>query len=141
MFIDFGNRASAQSASLTTSYPLYVLGDSIVFSFVSPNFSATDKIAIYTDGVIPGAGNQPFDWKYIEGTAGTITFKTDLNTGSYEAFLLCCDGYHTISTCLFEVVSPTVAFLTAKSLNFDPGVTLEFAYNDPAFAAGDWVAI
>jgi len=132
---------SIEIPSLTTSYPTYVKGDSIVFSFVSPKFSATDKIAIYPDGTKPGASNPPIDSKYIPSSTGSISFKTALNVGSYVAYLFCCDGLDSLSACLFEVVDPAVAFVNAKSLTFTPGVTLEFAYNDPAFISGDWIAI
>lgn len=141
MLLGISNRANAQKASLTTSYPSYVQGDSIVFSYVSPNFSAKDKIAIYTEGTIPSAANQPIDWKYIPQSIGTITFKTNLTPRGYSAYILCCDGNDTIASRTFEIIDPSVAFVTAKTLNFAAGATLEFSYNDPSFATGDQISI
>ncbi|HLN71960.1 MAG TPA: T9SS type A sorting domain-containing protein [Prolixibacteraceae bacterium] len=127
--------------SFETSFPVYVAGDSIVFNYTSPKFSATDKIAIYESGVKPGQGVQPLDWKYIPGASGTISFKTTLTVGRYDAYLLCCDGNDTIAGTSFEVMAKDAAFLVYKKLEIDAGSPVEFTFNDPSFAAGDWIAI
>jgi hypothetical protein len=132
---------SVVSPSFETSFPVYVAGDSIVFNYSSPKFSATDKIAIYESGVKPGAGVQPLDWKYIPNASGTISFKTTLSTGMYDAYLLCCDGNDTIAGTSFEVLAEDAAFLVSKKVEFDAGSPIEFTFNDPSFATGDWVAI
>lgn len=127
--------------SLETSFPAYVEGDSIVLSYVSPKFSATDKLAIYPSDVVPGADNQPLDWKYITAVSGTMTFKTALTDDRYTAYLLCCDGYDTLATASFEVMDEAQAFLTPKKMEFESGAAIDIYYNDPSFAAGDWVHI
>ena len=131
----------AQTASITIAYPSIVQGDSIVFEFANPNFSATDKIAIYPEGTLPSAENPAIDSKYIPASTGSVTFKTTLEIGSYVAYLLCCDGYDNLASVSFEIVDPTTAFVNPKKIDFDAGETLEFYYNDPAFAAGDYIAI
>lgn len=141
MLIGIGNRVYAQSPSLTTSYPTIVQGDSIVFSYSSPNFSSTDKIAIYPLGTIPGSDNTAIDWKYIPNSIGSITFKTNLDASDYDAYLLCCDGYESLATTTFEIINPLVAFVSTKKIDYDAGETLEFYYNDPEFVAGDQIAI
>lgn len=132
---------SIVAPSFETTFPVYVQGDSIVFNYTSPKFSSTDKIAIYDSGVLPGAGTQPLDWKYIPSASGTMTFKTSLSTGMYDAYLLCCDGNDTIAGTSFEVMAQDAAFLVSKKLEYDAGSSVEFTFNDPSFAAGDWVAI
>lgn len=132
---------SIEIPSLTTPFATYVKGDSMVFSYVSPRFSETDWIGIYPSGTKPGSGNPSIDWKYIPNSSGKITFKTALNPETYDAYLLCCDGYDSISACTFEVIDANIAFITPKTQNFEAGATLEFAYNDPAFVPGDWIGI
>lgn len=132
---------SVVSPSFETTFPVYVQGDSIVFNYTSPKFSSKDKIAIYESGQKPGAGVQPIDWKYTPGASGTIAFKTPLPSGMYDAYLLCCDGNDTIAGTSFEVMAQDAAFLVSKKLKYDAGSSIEFTFNDPSFAAGDWVAI
>jgi hypothetical protein len=127
--------------SLTTSVSSYVQGDSIVFSFVSPKFSDKDWIGIYPEGIKPGEANPSIDWKYITKSSGTIKFKNELSPAYYDAYLLCCDGYDSISACNFQVIDSNIAFVKSKTDAYEAGATLEFTYNDPAFAAGDWIAI
>lgn len=126
---------------LTSSQATYLQGDSLVFSYVSPRFSATDWIGLYPTGIKPGAANPSIDWNYIPDSAGTMTFKTALTPGMYDAYLLCCDGYDSIAACTFEVKSTNIAFVTPKSQKFAAGSPLEFIYNDPAFATDDWMGI
>ncbi|HEY3371870.1 MAG TPA: T9SS type A sorting domain-containing protein [Prolixibacteraceae bacterium] len=132
---------SIVAPSLTTSYPIFVQGDSIVFSYISPKFTATDKIAIYREGTKPSKDNPAIDSKYITNSIGTITFKTSFEPRGYDAYLLCCDGLDSISAVTFQVVDPSVAFVTVKKVDFPYGATLEFSYNDPNFATGDRIAI
>lgn len=132
---------SVEIPSLSTSFSTYVQGDSIIFSYKSPRFSPTDRIAIYPEWTVPGPDNQPISWKYITNSSGSLTFKSNLSVGYYDAYLLCCDGYDSISFCSFEVIDPTIAFLTPNALDFESGASLEFSYNDPDFAAGDWIGI
>jgi len=132
---------SIEIPSLTTSVTSYVQGDSIVFSYVSPKFSDKDWIGIYPEGTKPGAANPSIDWKYITKSSGTLTFKTALNPEYYDAYLLCCDGYDSISACNFQVIDSNIAFVKSKSNEYDAGAALEFNYNDPAFTAGDWIGI
>lgn len=132
---------SIEIPALTTPYTSYVQGDSIVFSFISPKFSSTDRIGIYPEGTTPSAENPSIDWKYIPKSNGTLTFKTVLSPGYYDAYLLCCDGYDSISSCNFQVIDANTAFVIPKVLEFEAGATLEFSYNDPAFATSDWIGI
>ena len=132
---------SVEIPSLTTSFPSYVQGDSVVFAYVSPRYSSTDKIAIYTEGTKPGNGNQPLEWKYIPNSIGTLTFKTALSTGYYDAYLLCCDGIDSISGCNFEIIDQSVAFVTPQAVSLVSGANINLSYNDPAFASGDFIAI
>ncbi|HET6558192.1 MAG TPA: T9SS type A sorting domain-containing protein [Prolixibacteraceae bacterium] len=127
--------------SLETSFPVYVEGDSIVFSYVSPKFSATDKLAIYPSDVVPGPDTQALDSVYITAVSGTMSFKTALTDGLYTAYLLCCDGYDTLATASFEVMDEAQAFLTPKKMEFESGTSIDIYYNNPSFAAGDWVHI
>lgn len=126
---------------LTSSYAAYVQGDSMVFSYVSPRFSTTDWIGLYATGTIPGGDNPSIDWHYIPDSAGTMTFKTALTPGIYDAYLLCCDGYDSIAACTFEVKNANMAFVTPKTMTFPAGSPLEFTYNDPAFASDDWMGL
>lgn len=132
---------SVEIPSLTTSYLSYVQGDSVVFSYKSPKLSATDKIAIYPEGTKPANGVVPTAWKYIPASTGSLTFKTALTTGYYDAYLLCCDGIDSISACSFEIIDQSVAFITPRAESFDAGEIIELSYNDAAFAAGDWIGI
>ena len=126
---------------LTSSFTTYVQGDSMVFSYVSPRFSNTDWIGIYPTGTKPGNDNPSIDWNYIPDSSGTLTFKTDLSPGIYDAYLLCCDGYDSIAACTFEVKNANIAFITPKTLKFAAGSPIEFAYNDPDYATGDWIGL
>jgi len=127
--------------SLSTSFPSYVQGDSIVFSFISPKFSDKDWIGIYPEGITPGEANPSIEWKYIPKSNGSITFKTALNAGYYDAYLLCCDGYDSITSCNFQVIDSNTAFVKTKLEEYEAGANLEFSFNDPAFASGDWIGI
>ncbi len=131
---------SVEIPVLSTAFPVYVQGDSVVFSYYSPKFSATDKIAIYPEYSVPGT-DQPVAWKYITSEKGTLTINDYLEPDYYNAYLLCCDGYDSISSCSFQVIDSTVAFITPKKPEFESGVGMDFTYNDPDFAAGDWIGI
>jgi hypothetical protein len=126
---------------LTCSSSIYTEGDSMVFSYVSPRFSPTDWIGIYPTGTKPGSENPSIDWDYIPDSAGVMTFKTALTPGVYDAYLLCCDGYDSISACTFEVVSSNTAYVTPVSSSFAAGVPIDIQYNDPSYAEGDWIGI
>lgn len=132
---------SIEIPSLSTSFPSYVQGDSVVFNYLSPKFSPTDKIAIYTEGTKPGIGNPAIDWKYITSKKGSLTFKTALSAGYYDAYLLCCDGIDSISACNFEIIDQATAFVNPSTQNYETGATININYNDPAYAAGDWIGI
>lgn len=132
---------SIEIPTLETSFPAYVEGDSIVLSFFSPRFSATDKLAIYPSDVVPGPETQALDSKNIASASGTMVFKTALTDGLYTAYLLCCDGYDTLATASFEVIDEAQAFLVPKKMEFESGSSIDIYYNDPSFAAGDWVHI
>jgi len=132
---------SVEIPSLGTSFPSYVQGDSIVFNYLSPKFSSTDKIAVYTEGTKPGISNPAIDWKYITSLKGSLTFKTALNAGYYDAYLLCCDGLDSISACSFQIIDQATAFLNPSTQNYETGATININYNDPAFVDGDWIGI
>lgn len=125
---------------LTTSFPVYVQGDSIVFSYYSPKYSSTDKIAIYREYSVPGT-DEPVASEYITSEKGNFIFNTYLEPDYYDVYLLCCDGYESITTCFFQVIDSTEAFLTPKMEEFESGVSMEFTYNDPDFAEGDWIGL
>ena len=127
--------------SLSSSKASYIQGDAVTFTYVSPKFSSTDWIGIYPKGTKPGDANPSIDWKYITTAAGSLTFDYALNPGSYDAYLLCCDGYDSISACTFDVLDATVAVIIPESILFAAGTTLEFTYNDPLFVDGDWIGI
>jgi len=126
---------------LTSSSGTYTQGDSMVFSYVSPKFSSTDWIGIYNTGEVPDGDPASIDYQYIPDSAGTLTFKTDLNPGIYDAYLLCCDGYDSISACTFEVKGSNTAFVAANKATFASGTPVEISYNDPSYADGDWIGI
>lgn len=126
---------------LTSSSAIYMQGDPMTFTFESPRFSNTDWIGIYPTGTTPSGGNPSIDWKYIPSATGTVTFTTNLNPGLYDANLLCCDGYTILASCTFEVKNPNVAYILPKIPKFAAGAPIELLYNDPLFAAGDWVGI
>src|SRR4030042_5997076 len=126
---------------LTASSSVYTEGDSMVFTYVSPKFSDSDWIGIYPTGTKPGGDNPSIDWNYIPDSAGTLTFKTDLDPGIYDAYLLCCDGYDSISACTFEVMSGNTAYVAPKSATFEAGIPIEITYNDPSFTVEDWIAL
>lgn len=135
------NAQTNETASLEMSFPAYVEGDSIVITYISPNFSATDKLAIYPTEVVPGPDTQALDSKNLPAASGTMVFKTALADGLYTAYLLCCDSYDTLATASFEVMDEAQAFLTPKRMEFESGSAIDIYYNDPAFAVGDWVHI
>lgn len=126
---------------LTASSGIYTEGDSMVFTYVSPKFTDSDWIGIYPTGTKPGNENPSIDWDYIPDSAGTLTFHTDLDPGIYDAYLLCCDGYDSISACTFEVKAGNVAYLAPKSAVFEAGSPIEINYNDPSFSEDDWIGI
>jgi hypothetical protein len=113
----------------------------MVFSYVSPKFSETDWIGIYPTGTKPGAGNESIDWEYIPDSAGTMTFKTALDPGIYDAYLLCCDGYDSLAAATFTIIDANVANVAPKVKSFAAGSPIEITYNDPAYASGDWIGI
>jgi len=126
---------------LEATSAVYIQGDSLVFDYVSPRFSDTDWIGLYPTGTKPGGDNPSIDWAYIPESAGSITFKTDLGPGVYDAYLLCCDGYDSISATTFEVIGSNTAFVSAVSSSFESGVPIEITYNIPDYAATDWIGI
>jgi hypothetical protein len=127
---------------LSASSSVYTEGDSMVFTYVSPKFSDSDWIGIYPTGTKPGDDNPSIDWNYIPDSAGTLTFHTaDLNPGIYDAYLLCCDGYDSISACTFEVMSGNTAYVAPKSAIFEAGALIELTYNDPSFTVDDWIGL
>ncbi len=126
---------------LTCSSTTYLQGDPIVFNYVSPKFSSSDWIGIYPKDTIPGSANPSIDWKYLPDSAGTMTFTTTLDPGIYDAHLLCCDGYNILASCTFEITNPNVAFVIPKASTYPAGSPIELLYNDPLFAAGDWIGV
>jgi hypothetical protein len=126
---------------LTSDFSTYVQGSPMIFSYVSPRFSDKDWIGIYPTGTKPGNANPSIDWDYIPDSSGTLTFNTALTPGIYDAYLVCCDGYDSLSACTFEVKSANIAFVTPKVLKFAAGSPLEFTFNDPAFTSTDWIGI
>jgi hypothetical protein len=126
---------------LTSSLSSYIQGDSIVFSYVSPKFSETDWIGIYPTGTKPGDANPSIDWEYIPDSAGTMTFKSSLDPGVYDAYLLCCDGYDSLSATTFTIIDANVANVSPKVASFAAGSPVEILYNDPEYASGDWIGI
>jgi hypothetical protein len=132
---------SVEVPKLESSLTSYIQGDPMTFSYVSPKFSDKDWVGIYPTGTKPGEANPSIDKKYITSKTGTLEFTTALFPGIYDAYLLCCDGYDSISACTFEVKDANIAFVTPATLNFEAGTTLEFTYNDPSFSDGDWIAI
>jgi len=126
---------------LESSSTVYLQGDSMVFTYVSPRFSDTDWIGLYPTGTKPGNDNPSIDWAYIPDSAGSITFNTDLDPGIYDAYLLCCDGYDSISATTFEVIAGNTPFVAAASSAFESGVPIEITFNDPSYADGDWIGI
>jgi hypothetical protein len=126
---------------LETSSPIYMQGDSMVFEYVSPKYSDTDWIGLYPLGTKPGGDNPSIDWAYIPDSAGTITFKTDLDPGVYDAYLLCCDGYDSLAATTFQVFPSNAAYITPTSSSFESGVPIEISYNNPDYADTDWIGI
>ena len=126
---------------LESSSTTYTQGDSMVFTFRSPRFSDSDWIGLYPTGTTPGSDNPSIDWMYIPDSAGIVTFKTDLAPGTYDAYLLCCDGYDSISSTTFEVIGSDTPFVAPKSTTFASGSPIEITYNDPAHAPTDWIGI
>lgn len=126
---------------LEPSAEIYLQGQEIVLSYYSPKFSETDWIGIYESGGKPGDENPSIDWQYITAAEGQATFTTSLDPGMYDAYLLCCGGYDSISACTFEVVASTTPFVKAKSASFEAGKPIEIMYNDPDFDSEDWVGI
>lgn len=126
---------------LEASSAVYIQGDSMVFDYVSPRFSDTDWIGLYPTGTKPGSENPSIDWSYIPDSAGSITFTTDLDPGVYDAYLLCCDGYDSISATTFEVISSNTAFVSPVSPSFESGVPIDISYNNPDYADTDWIGI
>jgi hypothetical protein len=126
---------------LTSSLYTYLQGDPILFNYVSPKWTSTDWIGIYPANTLPGSGNPAIDWKYLPDSAGTMTFNTNLDPGLYNAYLLCCDGYSILASCEFEVKNPNVAYIIPKADKFAAGAPIELIYNDPLYAAEDWVGI
>jgi len=126
---------------LTSSLSSYIQGDSMVFSYVSPRFSESDWIGIYPTGTKPGDENEAIDWEYIPDSAGTMTFETDLDPGTYDAYLLCCDGYDSLAAATFTIIDANVANVAPKVMSFAAGSPIEITYNDPAYATGDWIGI
>ncbi len=126
---------------LTSSLSSYIQGDSMVFSYVSPKFSETDWIGLYPAGTKPGDANPSIDWEYIPDSAGTMTFKTALDPGIYDAYLLCCDGYDSLAATTFTIIDANIANIAPKVPSFAAGSPIEITYNDPAYAAGDWIGI
>jgi hypothetical protein len=126
---------------LTASSSVYTEGDSMVFTYVSPKFSDSDWIGIYPTGTKPGDVNPSIDWDYIPDSAGTLTFHTSLDPGIYDAYLLCCGGYDSISACTFEVMSGNTAYVSPKTAVFEAGTPIEIRYNDPSFTVDDWIAL
>jgi hypothetical protein len=127
--------------SLTSSLSSYIQGDSIVLTYFSPRFSDSDWIGIYPAGTKPGADNPSIDWNYLPDSAGIMTFKTDLDPGMYDAYLLCCGAYDSLAACTFEVIGANVPFVAAKNPVFAAGSPVEITYNDPDFASGDWIGV
>jgi hypothetical protein len=126
---------------LTASASIYTQGDSMVFTYVSPKFSESDWIGIYPFGEKPDGDPESIDWNYIPDSAGTMTFHTELDPGIYNAYLLCCDGYDSISACTFEVKSGNTAYVSPKSKIFEAGTPIEISYNDPSFSVDDWIGL
>ncbi len=126
---------------LTSSLPTFIQGNPMEFTYLSPRFSETDWIGIYPAGTKPGNDNPSIDWDYIPDSSGILTFNTALDPGMYDAYLLCCDGYDSLAACTFEVMGANIAFLTPKSNSFAAGSPIEMSFNDPDFAADDWIGI
>ncbi len=126
---------------LSTEYSFVIQGNPVVFTYKSPKFNNKDKIAIYATGIKPGVANPAIDSKYIASAEGSLQFSTALTAGKYDAYLLCCDGYDSITSCTFEVKDASKAFVAPKSLIFEAGASIDFIFNDPSYAAGDWIAI
>jgi len=98
--------ADASTPLIIASSLTYAVGDtldSLVFTYVSPDFTDTDWIGTYNVGDVPGDIGSIY-WDYITGTSGTMIFANTYDVGNYWAGLFCCDGYELLASTNFSVV-------------------------------------
>src|SRR5512133_1016560 len=86
----------SKSQSLSVAGSLFIPQDSIAFTYGSPAYDSADWIGIYRIEDAPG-GPPSVSWNYIPSDTGILYLKAPAETGTYKAFLLCCDGYDTIA--------------------------------------------
>ncbi len=101
--------ADESTPVLILSALTYEQGDSLVFTYASPDFSSTDWIGTYNPGDVPGGPGSIY-WDYITGTSGTMKFEVDIESyevGEYWAGLFCCDGYELLARTSFSVIEGT----------------------------------
>lgn len=99
--------ADENTASLVASKLIYAPGESITFTYNSPDYSATDWIGIYEPGQTPGDVGS-IEWNYIPAASGQLVLPgADLFEGHWVAYLFCCDGYDVLASAGFDVMTPT----------------------------------
>lgn len=97
--IDFNISALAQQASLQLSKTSIATGEALQVTFVNPQPSARDWLAVYPAGTVPVRGST--DWQYLNGSktatvalaSGQLRFAAQLEASDYNLWLLADDGY------------------------------------------------
>jgi hypothetical protein len=142
-------RAMTGKERLVTDHGTYTVGESIKIGFTNGPANATDWIAIYKAGEVPGQVSST-KYLYVGGggsagaalSSGEVTFIGGLSTaGDYVAYFLEKDGYRVLAQDAFSVVASTAPQVRADKQFYAKGekITVTFAHGPGN--AKDWIGI
>ena len=131
----------AVDLTLTTSKPVYVPGESIVFHYTNGSGSNKDWIGVYTAGNLPAdcaSSNAYLAWAYTNGGEGSSTFSSMVE-GDYIAQLYSNDGWCKIGDSVNFSVQDADVTAPVITLNGSASVTLDLnqAYVEAGATASD----
>ena len=136
----FTSAGGAASSYVRASASVYPENTPILVNYRSSDFADTDWIGIYEDNsVLPGGDNPSLDWAYAPTDSGTVTFTTELVSGDYVVYLLCCDGYDVKAKYKFKIADETTPVVIASSMTVEQWDSITFTYSSPDFSSTDWI--
>jgi hypothetical protein len=130
--------STAGTPVISTSDTIYHSGQNIAVSYQSGPGNSKDWIGIYKTGYVPGS-NPSTDWKYVNGTSGTIDLSVT-EPGSYFIAFFEEDGYVELADRLtvFIIISPV---LSLNKAGFDADEEIKVSYSHAPGSSSDWIGV
>jgi hypothetical protein len=142
-------RAMTGREKVVTDHSTYLTGEAIKVAFTNGPANATDWIAIYKEGEVPGKIGST-RYLYVGGGAdpgfplpnGEVTFAGGLSTeGNYVAYLLEKDGYRVLAQDPFTVIAATAPLVHTDKQVYAKNEKITVTFARGPGNAKDWIGI